>query len=262
LVAGITFLINETIVPWASEKANALQIEVKREIDESKVAKEINRTVKFKDGGLGMLSAVDFSLVNQTLTKASLVVYNKEFLPVWWLQADGLRYYGPRDWRIEGQAKLISADGTQMVTLEEGAWPQQVENPDITPRNLFAGFATDLDAFNMVQIREEIERLKRDPKPDMRQVLNLEFGYWNKIALPLGAVVFALLGAPLGIRNQRTGAGSGFALSIGLTFGYLMLANFMAVYSRGGALPPFVASFLPVAIGMVGAAVAIWRKNG
>jgi lipopolysaccharide export system permease protein len=77
----------------------------------------------------------------------------------------------------------------------------------------------------------------------------------------LSTVIFALLGAPLGIRHQRSGVGAGFALSIGLTFAYMMLANFMAVYSRGGALSPFVASFTPVVLGGIAAIAAIWRKN-
>lgn len=260
-VALATFAINETTVPWASERANALQLEVRREVDADKAAKNISRTLTMKDGSVAMLSAIDFSLVNQTLVQASLVIYNRSWEPVWWIRADEMRYFGERDWRLSGRATMIAADGQTVIQIEDGAWPEQVENPDVTPRNLFAGFATDLDAFSMPQIREEIERMRREPKPDRRQIANLEFGFWNKVMLPLSTVVFALLGAPLGIRHQRSGVGAGFALSIGLSFGYMMLANFMAVYSKGGAIPPFVASVTPVLLGGIAAAFAIWRKN-
>lgn len=262
LIAGLTFAVNEWVVPAASLRANALQIEVKRAIDQDRLVRSINRTINIRDGGILMLNALDFSLERSTLTQADLIVFDKNKVRSWWLQAEELRYFGPRDWRIVGRARLINAAGTQVIDLESGAWPEQVEQPDITPRNLFAGFTTDLDVLSMPQIMEEIQRLRRDPNPDWKQINNLEFGFWNKIALPLGAVVFGLLGAPLGIRNQRTGMGAGFALAIGLTFGYMMLANFMAVYSRGGVLPPVVASFTPLMIGIVAAAFTIARKNG
>jgi len=262
LVSAATFAINEYVVPPASEKANSLQIELRRGLDREKSVRTINRTINLKGGGTMMLNALDFSWERGVLTSADLIVYNDRRERTWWLQSEELRYVGPRDWRIVGRARLISADGSQSITLDNGAWPQQVENPDITPRNLFAGFTTDGDVFSMPQTREQIDALKRDPKPDLKQINNLEFIYWNKVALPLGAIVFGLLGAPLGIRNQRTGMGSGFALAIGLSFLYMMLANFMAVYSRGGQLPPIVASFTPLVLGMIAAAVTISRKNG
>lgn len=261
VVAIATFAINETVVPWASERANSLQLEVRRSADADRVSKSVMRSVKYKDGSVAMISGVDFSLAKQSLTKASMVIYDKNWEPKWWIQADEMRYFGPKDWRLSGRARMISGDGVDVIQLADGAWPEQIENPDITPRNLYAGFASDLDVFSMKQIKDEIHRLRTEYKPDERQIANLEFGYWNKIALPLNTVIFAMLGAPLGIRNQRTGIGSGFALSIALTFGYMMLANLMSVYSKGGAISPFVASFTPVALGLIAAAFAIWRKN-
>jgi lipopolysaccharide export system permease protein len=71
-----------------------------------------------------------------------------------------------------------------------------------------------------------------------------------------------LLGAPLGIRNVRTGAATGFALSIAIIFGYILLANVMSVWAQGGAIPAYVASFTPLVIGLVAAGVIIWRRNG
>lgn len=259
-IAG--FAINETTVPWASERANALQIELRRDLDKGKAQRNINRTISLDNGAFAFLNALDFSLEKQTLIKASLLVYNEKQIPVWLLQADELQYYGPSDWRVRGKAELQALDGSTRIQLDEGVWPEQIENPAVTPKTLLAGFTSDLDVFSMAQLREQVNELKKEPKPDMSQISNLEFGFWNKITGPMAAIVFGLLGAPLGIRNQRTGAGAGFAISIGLTFAYLMLANFMAVYSRGGAIPPIVASFTPLIIGIVAAVITIARSNG
>ncbi len=90
---------------------------------------------------------------------------------------------------------------------------------------------------------------------------NLEYGYYNKIALPLAAFVFALVGAPLGIRNHRTGAAAGYVLSVAIILGYFVLSNVMGVLAQGRNVPPIVASFLPVVAGTILAVVTIRRKN-
>jgi lipopolysaccharide export system permease protein len=69
------------------------------------------------------------------------------------------------------------------------------------------------------------------------------------------------VGAPLGIRNHRTGAASGFWVSVIIIFAYMMTVNFMAQFALGGKIPPSVASFTPIVIGMIFAAYTIHRKN-
>ena len=80
-------------------------------------------------------------------------------------------------------------------------------------------------------------------------------------ALPLAALVFGLLGAPLGIRNHRAGNATGFGLAIAIIFLYFLLTNVMAIAAQGGLVPSYVASFLPVLIGLVTAIVLVQRRN-
>ncbi|MBI5706168.1 MAG: LptF/LptG family permease [Armatimonadetes bacterium] len=259
-VAFLSFALNEAIVPGAAARATALTTEIKKQIDKGKGAKPVFYTIQGKNGAVAQLMALDFSLVDQTLRHVTLSTFDSEKRHSTILLADELRYFGPRDWRIIGDARLLKADGKWVLGLKD-AWPREVAQPDITPQNLLAGFADDLDVFSIGQMVEQIRKLKSDPNPDNKQIANLQFGLYNKVALPLGVVVFALLGAPLGIRNARAGMAVGFALSVALSFLYLMLANFMAVYAKGGAIPPWLASFLPILIGAAAAGYAIYRKN-
>ena len=119
----------------------------------------------------------------------------------------------------------------------------------------------DLDSLNMRKMRQQIVRARENTRVTPAQIANLEYGYFNKITLPLAALVFGLVGAPLGIRNHRTGAAAGFWMSIMIIFGYMLLTNFMAVYAQGGAIPAYAASFTPLLIGLVFAVVTIRRKN-
>ena len=119
----------------------------------------------------------------------------------------------------------------------------------------------DLDALSMADMKKQIERQRALPDYDKKQVSNLEFGLWNKIALPLAALVFGLVGAPLGIRNHRAGTATGFALSVVIIFGYMMLSNAMSIMAQGGRIPAYMASFTPIVIGLAVAIVLIQRRN-
>lgn len=261
-IAGLTFGVNETFVPWAAAKANALQEQVQKQISENRKTRAISQKIKGPSGTSAWVIAEDFNLVDKSLINVVIIVRNAQAEPTYIMTADKLVYVSEKDWRIQGRSILKSFDGTYRIELNDGAWPTEVPRPDFEPKNLLAGFLTDLDVLSMGQIQQEIVRMRKQDNPDLKQIANLEFGYYNKIALPLAAIVFGLLGAPLGIRNHRTGVGAGFALSILLSFGYLTIANFMAVYSKSGLISPAAASFAPCVIGLIAAGITIWKKNG
>jgi lipopolysaccharide export system permease protein len=130
-----------------------------------------------------------------------------------------------------------------------------------SPLDILTDKVSNLDVFSMSQIQNEIEKEKRKPKPRKDKIGNYEYGYWNKIALPLAALIYGLLGAPLGIRNARTGTATGFALSVAIIFAYVTIGNTLNVYAMAGKIPAFVASFTPLVIGLIFSGVIMWRRN-
>ena len=100
-----------------------------------------------------------------------------------------------------------------------------------------------------------------DKSLTVEQYRNREYWLWNKFAVPLAAFVFGVLGAALGIRSHRAGTATGFALAVAIMFAYMTLANFMNVWAMGGVIPPYVASFTPIILGLGAALVIMWRRN-
>ena len=81
------------------------------------------------------------------------------------------------------------------------------------------------------------------------------------MTLPLAAMVFGLVGAPLGIRSHRSGKATGFWLSIVIIFAYMMLTNVMSIMAREGLFSAAVASFTPVVIGLIFGIILIRTRN-
>jgi len=265
-ISLLAFGFNELVVPRAALRAKALQDEIAAKLDGSS-ARPTSYPIYDKGRMSAQVQARDFSIAERTLRGVTITVYDKTGKPEWILLATRMVFElnkGKLDpdkgWRIENGATLLSADGMQVMKIADKVWPSQVPHMDFSDEELVAVNLKDLDAFSMADMGKQIETLKsKNATPS--QVANLQYGYWNKVSLPLAALVYALVGAPLGVRNHRSGAATGFWLSVIIIFGYMMLANFMAIWAQGGAIPAWLASFMPLLVGLVVAGITIHRKN-
>ncbi|MBX3111093.1 MAG: LptF/LptG family permease [Fimbriimonadaceae bacterium] len=260
LVSLMTFGFNEVVVPWASTGAIKVRAGIEGSLQKAR-QQSASQPFYQDDRLVGFINAENVDLRTQTLSGVTVVYLGDDGQPASVLQAGKLRYTDLKDWEIIGQARVYDLKSRGDVLLEEGAWPRGREKPAVSLDDIISRTLRDLDVYNMGQMRERIARMRADPSHDKAQLANLEFGYWNKIAIPLGALVFGLLGAPLGIRRHRAGAATGFALSVVIIFGYFMLTNVLAVMSKGGIVPPWAASFVPVVVGVASAAYLIRRRN-
>lgn len=260
LVFLLAFGFSNYLVPSASYKALVLRSQIDKTV---KDRTEHSTYRPIYDGGYlqALLVARDFDLTNRTLKGAYIISFDKSGNPTFYLEAAELEFTDEKQWRISGGARLIPADGGPSIKILGDAFPDEVPNPDVTPEDLIAQSLNDLDVMSMARMKEQIARERANPQAKASQIANLEFGYWNKIALPLAALVFGLVGAPLGIRNHRTGTATGFWLSVIIIFGYMLLSNVMSILAQGGRLPAWLASFSPIAVGLVVAAILIHRRN-
>jgi len=259
-VSLLAFLFGEFVVPNASYQAVSLRGRIDKQLDSTR--QQSTSYPLMQDGKLvGYLVARDYSIGRRTVYDATIVAYDENAKPSSFLHAEELMYSDIDNWRIEGKATLYSAERGTKVEFHDGAWPTDIPKPSVSLDNLIAQTLRDLDAFGLRQMRDEIEKERQKPNPDRAQIANLEFGFWNKITLPLAALVFGLVGAPLGIRSHRTGAATGFWLSVVIIFGYLLLTNVMSIMAQGGAVPSYVASFGPIVIGLIVGIVLIQKRN-
>lgn len=259
-VAALAFSFNELLVPGASLRAETLQGRIAKNLTGREPVPTVPPVME-QGRVAALVSALGFDFADQTLTGATITVFDKTGTPSFFMHAAKLRFRGDDDWRIEGGGTILSADGATWAKLEGDAWPTQAPKLEFTPKDILAAKLKDPDSLSMSQMAEQIARAKANPRADPKQLANLEYGYWNKVALPLAALIYALVGAPLGIRSHRAGAATGFWLAVVIIFAYMLLANFMAIWAQGGAFPAWIASFGPLVVGAGVALFTIWKKN-
>jgi len=69
--------------------------------------------------------------------------------------------------------------------------------------------------------------------------------YHKKFALPAACLILGLVGAPLGVRNRRSGRSGGLALSLVIIVFYYVLLTLGEGLGDGGTIPPVIAVWIP-----------------
>ena len=261
IVAVATFLFNNQVVPPAAKLSQQLVNEIANKADQVQ-GQPISFPLTDSDGKMsGQVTAQAFDLPKSTLYGVTVVAYDKKRKPTFYMFCPSLEYRRADNyWHIREGGTLHSYDGGTITRFNE-AWPDVIPKTDLTPADLLTINENDMTRYSMSEILHQIEVGRKRRTLTIEKIHNLEYGYWNKIAVALAAFIFGSLGAVLGIRNQRASAASGFAMAIGIIFGYFSLVNFLNVWALSGVLPAWAASFAPIFIGVIATAIIMWRRN-
>ncbi|MCC6731474.1 MAG: LptF/LptG family permease [Chthonomonadales bacterium] len=125
-----------------------------------------------------------------------------------------------------------------------------------TFRGVMQADVTDNRRMTFRELRDKINTERKEGNPN---TLGDEVDLWEKLSLPLASVVFGLVGAPLGIRPQRSGKAMGFGIAIAIIFLYWVVYRWMYVVGKSGGVPPLFASFTACLLGLIAATVLIAR---
>lgn len=94
------------------------------------------------------------------------------------------------------------------------------------------------------QLLSEAERLSREGQISTPYYVELH----KRFALPVAALMFTLVGFPLGIRTHRGGRAVALSLSFGIVVSYYILYTSMEGFALRGRLPAGIAVWIPNAI--------------
>lgn len=261
MVTGMTYVFNEQIVPaanWQSRTTlraalNEENPQFKRqdivyqqygEIDEGngKTRQGLVRSFyarSFDGKEMRGLTVVDFSegQIQQILAAESAI----------WLPDQSL-------WKFSnGTTYIVGSDGNYRSILRFD--DQNLKLPR-APLDL-AQEQRSPEEMNIGDIRRNIELLRQSG--NTKEIRKLEVRLEQKYALPFICMVFAIVGASLGMRPQRTGAALGFGLSVMIIFGYYLLLFICGALGQVEILSPVVAAWMPNLIGLTAGFIILAR---
>jgi lipopolysaccharide export system permease protein len=247
LVSGITFAFNEIIVPSANWQAKTTLRDALNQDNplfktndifynqygdivypDGRVEQGLVRSFyarRFDGQQMYDLTVMDFS--QGSLQQISVAK------SAFWLTAQNVWQFN------DGTTYIISPDGSyqSILSFEE----QRLKLPR-APLDL-AQEQRSSDEMNIRELSAHIDLIRQSG--NIKEERKLAVRLQQKYALPFICVVFALVGAPLGMRPQRTGTALGFGLSVLIIFGYYVLLFICGALGQVGIVSPIVAAWLP-----------------
>lgn len=120
--------------------------------------------------------------------------------------------------------------------------------------------AKDPDEMSYKELKNYISLLEVQ-NPDDKKLGEFKVDLDRKLAIPFAAMVFALVGAPLGVRRQRSTAGVGIGLSLLIIIAYYVGMSLLGVMGTGGTIPTLAAAWGCNVIGTCIGLMLTWRAS-
>ncbi len=240
----VSFFINEFIVPISSVQSKSLAIYSieQKHIPENKM----NFTIKDmdKDGNLKRLFYAQWCK-DKTLNNVTVVdISNPKNVQIVQAKKGTTSDYG---WKFDdGVIYTISRNGKIFNTslFEESNVSFGIGDVNDMVKETAA-------EYNFFKLMRHINRHKKSLERAIK--LEYEINLFDKLALPITTFALAIIGVPLAITPPRARVNRGFLFSIIIIFIYYVIRAFSLNLGATGAIPAFLAPWLPVvSISLVG----------
>lgn len=108
---------------------------------------------------------------------------------------------------------------------------------------------------------KELQAQIKAYKASFVETAPLEMAIYERFTIPLAALVFATVGAPLGLQPQRSSSSMGFGISVLIIFVYYGVMTLTQAFGKGGVIPPIIAAFIPDFLGLIAGVYLNWRAS-
>ena len=231
LSVGVSFVLNETVVPEATRRREAiLEGEVRR--------RTLREPTEFANvsalGRDGRIYLVKLYLAPEQLMHDVLVSEMKSGTISRRIDARRARWDG-RQWVFEEGVVRRFKNGTETAEpFASRALPELSARPeDFTKR------PEEPDEMGFARLADYIERLRRSGLRVDKFLVQLEL----KLAFPWINFIVVVMGAALAARLRNPNAAVGFGISVFTAFFYYALMRAGEALGEGGTLPPLVAAW-------------------
>ncbi|MDH7480728.1 MAG: LptF/LptG family permease [Armatimonadota bacterium] len=250
-VTAGSFVLNEMVVPVTNAQHEAIR---RKLTNEPLTSDKPFWVISANNGITNMVFYVQkgFNASTGTLRNVAIIQYwnNK---PAIFIYANEAIWKGDNEWILKnGYSQNLGSGATVIVPFRESK-TREIKI-DKTPEQL-ALYQRKYDELSFSQLRDYIRMLQEQGA----DVSEYRVRLYQKIAVPLASLVFALIGTPLGLRPHRSSSAMGLGLSIVIIFAYWVFTHYMFILGRNGTISPAAASFFPTLVGVVAGIALIVR---
>lgn len=282
LLALIAFWLQESVVPRAERQSK--DVARQSAMDSTAVQKDF----RLSDLDNGRIIQADiFEPKTRTLINPSITLFNESKQVGMEIVAERAQWdIASGEWIFfNGRSRFtprIESVNPKPEELPLGFWTQFEQlDVDVMPDPEFLkeqtrtiNYHLDKKNYEMLSITDLRSYLNKQPlwlaevtspkvKEDiLRRMRSLKFGIHDKIATPLVCLVVILIGAPLGVRPQRSAsAGIAMGMSLVALLVYYIVWSWSSQIGKAGLGNPYVMAYLPITLTLLIGLVLLKMKS-
>jgi lipopolysaccharide export system permease protein len=111
--------------------------------------------------------------------------------------------------------------------------------------------------FSTLELIKEIRQLQREGKPSYPPETELH----KRLSIPFACLILGLIGAPLGIRRNRSGKSAGVAIALLVFLVYYIVLGTATNLAETGTVQPLIAFWVPNVMMILGSLVFVLKKG-
>src|SRR5215469_1027401 len=240
LLTGGMFLLDDSILPYANQRQDALHSRIKGRPAET----YFQPTRQWIFGGHGKIYNYQlFDPCNNSFGGLNIFELDPSTFQVRRRIYANRAYWEPNlnSWILEqGWVRDFSNSSVNSYTpFRVDSFAEVSEQPSYFKREVF-----QYNQMNWWQLRSYIGSLQKAGFETSR----LSVEWYKKIAFPLIATIIVFLAIPFSLLVGTRGAVGGIALAVGIGIAYWSIAALFEAFGAVGQLPPFLAAWAPDAI--------------
>lgn len=250
VMALLSFIINETIVPVTSQQSKTLALwslgqknipEDKtnftfKELKNGQLLKRLFYVQHCKDNTLYNVTVLDMSKENTIQ-----IIQSKTggASPAGWEFSKGAVY------TISNAGDVLNTSWFGDTIVDFGMNVKEEKTKDEAQQRNFMSL---------------MQYLKNKNFEDAREYASAKIQLYDKLALPITTFVFVLLGVPLAITPPRVRYNRGFLFCILIIFAYYLLRALSISFGESQTIPAFVAAWIPNIVLTIWGAIMYYKK--
>ncbi|MEN9214344.1 MAG: LptF/LptG family permease [Gloeomargarita sp. DG02_3_bins_56] len=247
LTTGLTFAVNEAIVPVSNYQATVI---VRQALDRDRPRVE-RRNITYQefdpDTGKQLLRLFYASRFDGRYMRGLTVLdFSQEGLQQILSAETGFWNQERKTWEFQnGTIYLVAHDGSYRNII-------QFQKQEITLPRAPLDLATQRrtpEEMSIVEAQDYLEILKRSG--NLTKIREWEVRIQQKIAIPFICLVLGLVGTALGSLPHRSSGGWAFGLSVVIIFVYYLLMFIGDALSQAGLIAPMVGAWFPNGLGLL-----------
>lgn len=242
LVSMMAVTFNELVVP----KANAAYQDVLRYEVERNNSPKSEEHIVIKDVKEGSIQRLTYARKFDAATSEMQAVTIQEFQDEKLVRVENAEkaLWQNNQWVMySGIIYDLSGEGGLERTMK---FEQQVMPISKTPTAI-SREQKKPEEMTIKELKQQIKILQAEYVKTSKYEIELH----QRITIPVASFVFALIGTPLGLQPHRSSSSIGLGLSIIIIFIYYSFMTITTALGQGGAMPAFIAAWIPNIVGMM-----------